>query len=75
MVIPLLYGAHIFYLDRPPSASALLPALKAVKPTIMLSVPLVIEKVYQSGIAPELNGMKLYKNKLMRVALILRIAE
>jgi long-chain acyl-CoA synthetase len=73
MVIPLLYGAHIFYLDRPPSASALLPALKAVKPTIMLSVPLVIEKVYQSGIAPELNGMKLYKNKLMR-PLILRIA-
>ncbi|HOM92999.1 MAG TPA: AMP-binding protein, partial [Rectinema sp.] len=73
MVIPLLYGAHIFYLDRPPSASALLPALKAVRPTIMLSVPLVIEKVYQSGIAPELNGMKLYKNKLMR-PLILRIA-
>ncbi|HOU06889.1 MAG TPA: AMP-binding protein, partial [Rectinema sp.] len=73
MVIPLLYGAHIFYLDRPPSASALLPALKAVRPTIMLSVPLVIEKVYQSGIAPELNRMKLYKNKLMR-PLILRIA-
>ena len=73
MVIPLLYGAHIFYLDRPPSASALLPALKAVRPTIMLSVPLIIEKVYQSGIAPELNKMKLYKNKLMR-PLILRIA-
>ena len=49
MVIPLLYGAHIFYLDRPPSASALLPALKAVRPTIMLSVPLVRDIVNSCG--------------------------
>jgi len=65
-VIPLLSGAHIHYLDRPPSATVLIPALQAVRPTIMLSVPLVIEKIYRSSIKPTLDGMKLYKNKLFR---------
>jgi long-chain acyl-CoA synthetase len=65
-VIPLLSGSHIHYLDRPPSATVLIPALQAVRPTIMLSVPLVIEKIYRSSVKPTLDGMKLYKNKLFR---------
>ncbi len=72
-VIPLISGAHIFYLDRPPAATVLLPALKAIRPTIMLSVPLVIEKIYRSSIKPTLEGMKLYHNSLLR-PLILRFA-
>jgi len=55
LVVPLSSGAHISYLDKPPTASALLPAFKVVRPTIMLSVPLVIEKIYQSGVAPSLS--------------------
>ncbi|PKL05914.1 MAG: hypothetical protein CVV45_19830 [Spirochaetae bacterium HGW-Spirochaetae-10] len=69
-VIPLLSGSHIHYLDRPPSATVLLPALKAVKPTIMLSVPLVIEKIYRSNIKPTLEGMKLYSSPLFKPLLI-----
>jgi len=65
-VIPLLSGSHIHYLDRPPSATVLIPALQAVRPTIMLSVPLVIEKVYRSSVRPTLEGMKLYKNRFFR---------
>lgn len=72
-VIPLLSGSHIFYLDRPPAAAVLIPALKAVRPTIMLSVPLVIEKIYRSSIKPTLEGMKLYHNPLFR-PLIIRFA-
>ncbi len=69
-VIPLLSGSHIHYLDRPPSATVLLPALKAVRPTIMLSVPLVIEKIYRSNIKPTLEGMKLYASPLFKPLLI-----
>lgn len=70
-VIPLISGSHISYLDRPPSATVLIPALQAVKPTIMLSVPLVIEKIYRSSIKPTLEGMKLYKNKLFQPLILL----
>jgi long-chain acyl-CoA synthetase len=69
-VIPLLSGSHIHYLDRPPSATVLIPALQAVRPTIMLSVPLVIEKVYRSSVRPTLEGMKLYKNRFFRPLLL-----
>jgi len=69
-IIPFLAGSHIFYLDRPPSATVLLPALKSVRPTIMLSVPLVIEKIYRSNIKPTLEGMKLYSNAFFKPLLI-----
>lgn len=69
-IIPLLSGSQIFYLDRPPSPTVLLPALKLIRPTIMLSVPLVIEKVYRSNIKPTLEGMKLYANPIIKPILI-----
>lgn len=69
-VIPLLAGSHIHYLDKPPSSSVLLPALKAVRPTIMLSVPLVIEKVYRSSVKPALENIKLYSKSWAKPLLI-----
>jgi len=52
-IIPMSSGASVYYLKKPPTASALLPALKKVKPTLMLSVPLVIEKMYKNKILPQ----------------------
>jgi len=69
-IIPFLAGSHVFYMDKPPSATALLPALAFVRPTIMLTVPLVIEKTYRSSIKPALEGMKLYHNPLFKPLLI-----
>jgi long-chain acyl-CoA synthetase len=68
-LIPMLQGSAVYYLDRPPSATALLPALAAIRPTIMLSVPLVIEKMYHSNIQPTLNKIGLYKVPLFRPVL------
>jgi len=65
-IIPMLQGSAVYYLDRPPSATALLPALAAVKPTIMLSVPLVIEKVYRTSVKPALEKIPLYKQRWAR---------
>ena len=61
MVIPFIRGASIYYLRKPPTASVLIPALKKVKPTIMLSVPLIIEKIYFSKIKPSLTKNLLIK--------------
>ncbi|WP_020613710.1 AMP-binding protein [Sediminispirochaeta bajacaliforniensis] len=55
MIIPLMLGAHVHYLDRPPAPSVLLPALKEIRPSLMLSVPLLIEKIYRQSILPLLN--------------------
>lgn len=56
MIYPFMVGASIVYLDRPPTASTLMPAMKAVRPTIMLSVPLIIEKIYRSQIVARFSG-------------------
>lgn len=55
LILPVLNGASVYYMEKPPTASALLPALEQVRPTIMLSVPLVIEKVYKQRVLPELT--------------------
>lgn len=61
-LLPLMYGASVHYLRKPPVPSVLLPALKIVKPTVMLVVPLIIEKVFKSKIQPTFQ-----KSKLMQV--------
>lgn len=55
LILPIKYGATVNYLKKPPIASVLLAALQQVKPTIMLVVPLIIEKIYKSKILPEIN--------------------
>lgn len=60
-LLPIMYGASVHYLHKPPVASVLMPAFKQVKPTIMLSVPLIIEKVYKAKVLPTFQ-----KNILMR---------
>ncbi len=52
LILPLLGGACVYYLRKPPTPPVLLPALEQVKPTIMLTVPLIIEKVYFNKILP-----------------------
>jgi len=56
MVTPFMLGASVTYLDRPPSAGVLLPAMASVRPTVMLSVPLVIEKIFKARVHPRLTG-------------------
>jgi long-chain acyl-CoA synthetase len=52
-LFPMKFGASVHYLRKPPVASVLLPALQKVKPTIMLVVPLIIEKVFKGKILPK----------------------
>ncbi|MCK5839334.1 MAG: AMP-binding protein, partial [Bacteroidales bacterium] len=70
LILPMLGGSCIYYLRKPPTPSILLPALKEVKPTLMLSVPLIIEKIYFNKILPAFTEKRimrsLYKIPLIR---------
>jgi len=70
LVTPIFGGGSVYYMKKPPTAAALLPALKSVKPTVMLSVPLVIEKIYRNKVLAEINKKsitkKLYKFSPLR---------
>lgn len=62
MMVPMLNGASVHYIDRAPTASYLKPLLQKVQPTTMLTVPLIIEKIYRASVRPALS-----KSALMRV--------
>lgn len=56
MIIPVMSGSAVYYLRKPPTAPVLLPALKEIRPTLMLAVPLIIEKIYYNSVKPKLTG-------------------
>ena len=66
LLAPVINGASITYLDRPPSPAILLPAMQILRPTAMVSVPLFIEKICRSYIFPKLEAHPLYKSSLTR---------
>ncbi|MDO9680043.1 MAG: AMP-binding protein [Bacteroidales bacterium] len=62
MLLPFYCGASVVYLDGSPTPSLLMPALKEVRPTVMLSVPLIVEKIYKIKIRPMFT-----KNIVLRI--------
>lgn len=58
-LLPLYRGAAVYYLDKLPTPTVLLPALKIVRPTLMLSVPLIIDKIYRKKILPTFTRNRL----------------
>jgi long-chain acyl-CoA synthetase len=61
LLTPLLQGCQMFYLDKPPTAPVLAGALLAVRPTVMVIVPLIIEKLYRARVEPKLRNHPLYR--------------
>ncbi|MBQ6086522.1 MAG: AMP-binding protein [Bacteroidales bacterium] len=52
LLYPLYVGGCVNYIRKLPTPSVLMDAMKKVRPTIMCSVPLIIEKVYRTSIVP-----------------------
>ncbi len=48
-------GGHTYLIGRTPSPKILLQAFAEVKPTIILSVPLILEKIYKKMIVPQIQ--------------------
>ncbi len=58
---PMHKGACVYYLDKPPTARVLIPTMQKIRPTIMLTVPLIIEKIFKIQVHPQLT-----RNLVMR---------
>lgn len=52
---PLSGGCAVYYLGKTPAPSLLLKAMKDVKPYMICTVPLVMEKIYKSSLKPMLS--------------------
>jgi long-chain acyl-CoA synthetase len=65
---PMACGIHVTLLGRIPSPKILIEAMKSVRPNIVCSVPMILEKVYRKSILPMLEKMPM--SIAMRIPLI-----
>ncbi|MCW9026571.1 MAG: AMP-binding protein, partial [Thiovulaceae bacterium] len=62
MLVPMLHGSSVQYINKTPTPSVLLKAFEIAKPTFILSVPLVIEKIYKNKVLSKINSSLITKN-------------
>ncbi|MDR2498740.1 MAG: AMP-binding protein [Tannerellaceae bacterium] len=62
-LVPVAFGAHVFILGKLPTPKILLKAFEEIKPHLIISVPLILEKIYKKTILPQLS------KRTMRLAL------
>ena len=55
ILYPMYVGASVHYMSKPPVPSLLLKAMQEVRPTTILAVPLIIEKIYKNSILPTIK--------------------
>lgn len=72
-IFPFSVGCHITFLGKMPTTNVLIEAFASVKPRMILSVPLIIEKIYYKQIKPMLADPKL--RTLTRLPLVRRIID
>ena len=61
-------GCHVYFLTRMPSPKIIFQAFSEVKPNIVISVPLIIEKIIKKNVLPKLETLKM--KLLLKVPLI-----
>lgn len=54
-LFPLSVGCHITFLNKMPAPALLTKVFDEIKPNLILSVPLIIEKIYKKRLAPTLE--------------------
>ena len=54
-LFPFTLGCHITILTKTPSPQILIQAFKEIKPRLILSVPLVVEKIYKKQLLPVIS--------------------
>lgn len=54
-IFEFLHGCHVFYLTRIPSPKIVLKAFGEIKPVVIISVPLIIEKIIKKNVLPKLQ--------------------
>jgi long-chain acyl-CoA synthetase len=54
-LFPISIGCHITILTKTPSPKVIIQAFKEIRPALVLSVPLVVEKIYKKQILPQIS--------------------
>lgn len=67
-LVPMAFGAHVTLLGRLPSPKILLKAFQDVRPNLILTVPLILEKIYKKMILPQLEKKSI--RVLLRIPLL-----
>ena len=70
-LFPFTLGCHITILTKTPSPQILIQAFKEIKPRLILSVPLVVEKIYKKQLLPLLS--KPHMKILLAIPLVNKI--
>ena len=52
---PLSGGCHVYFLGKTPTPTILMQALADIKPYLLITVPLVLEKIFKGKVMPTLN--------------------
>ena len=55
LIYPLCGCASVYYLGKTPTPALLLGAMAEIKPYLVITVPLVMEKIFKSKVAPVIN--------------------
>ncbi len=53
-------GAHVHFLTRVPSPKVILQAFSEIHPSIIIAVPLIIEKIYKSKLKPIIDHNRIF---------------
>lgn len=72
LLLPLMCGCHIVYFGRPLAVSPLMSAFKSVRPRIVLSVPMLMEKIYAKAVEPQITGNPKIK-RMLKLPLVNRL--
>ena len=66
-LFPFIYGIHIFFLTRLPSPAIIAQAFSDIKPALIVTVPLIIEKIIRKKVFPKIQ------NNIMRLLLTMPV--
>ncbi|MCI2121770.1 MAG: AMP-binding protein [Bacteroidales bacterium] len=66
-------GSHVFFLGKIPSPKVLLQAFQDVKPYMLITVPLVIEKIFKSSVFPVVKKPSI--RRLMKIPFLNNIIK
>lgn len=55
LLAPSVGGGHVTFIEKMPTPKVLLQTFAEIKPVVVLSVPLIIEKIYRNRIKPQLE--------------------
>ena len=59
-IFEMCVGSHVHFLTRVPSPKIIMQAFSEIKPSVIIAVPLIIEKIYKSKLKPILDRNKMF---------------